>query len=94
MMFILSDTSEHVRLKSYDANVKGKTATLRITVEVTDTFELGYILRGLEELMAAPKQKPPRSRADRHPAPPTSRKKLAQQVMLALPPPRRDAEDV
>lgn len=83
-MFILTDGSEHVRLKSYDANVKGKTATLRIIVEVRDTYELSYLLRGLEELMAGSKQKPPSDTNGQ-------RKRIArQQPLLALPPPRRD----
>lgn len=89
MTFILTGGSEHVRLKSYDATIKGKTTLLRITVEVTDSWELSYLLRGLEDLDAQQKQEKARAREPAQRAAST-RKKIEKQVMLALPPPRRD----
>ena len=96
-MLIISSRTEHVRIKSYDANVKGSTSVLTIKLEVTDTYELSYILRSLEELMAEKKSPPavplvratvePETRAD---AKPKGRgKAVAAQTMLALPAPRR-----
>ena len=46
MSFFLSETNEHVRLKSYDATIKGGKTTLRITVEVTDPYELSFLRSG------------------------------------------------
>lgn len=88
-MFYLSDNNEHARLKSYSATVNGKAALLKITVQVTDTFELSFLLRALEDLQKATEQRarPPKARADRPAAAPKSTKTIGRQVMLALPPP-------
>lgn len=95
MSFILTDDQQHVRLKSYDAKIKGKIATLSVTVEVTDTFELGMLLRGLERLMEETARP---QRAKQPPEPPqdiTPRsKKLSRQPPLALPPPDRSEFDL
>lgn len=88
-MLIVSGNDEHVRLKSYDATVKGKTSTLKITLEVTDTFALSYLLRQLEDLMAAEPEKPApkRRRKDESMPRDADRKRLEGQRLLALPPP-------
>lgn len=93
MSFFLSETNEHVRLKSYDATIKGGKTTLRITVEVTDPYELSFLLRALEELQTAPKKPAPTTGSGHRSATDiTPRNKLSQQVMLALPAPRRDTD--
>ncbi len=94
MAFIVTDGQPHVRLKTYDATIKGKTALLRVTIEVTDTFELTLMLSGLERLEAAQKEAARnrathgdlRERRSDQPKKPSGRKKIEQQVMLALPP--------
>lgn len=88
-MLIISDRSEHVRLKSYGAVTKGKVSVVTIAVEVTDTFELSMLLRELESLSEATKA------AKRHVEPkaepkPRTQRKLGHQQMLALPAPQRD----
>ena len=91
MGFYINGDSEHVRLKSYEATIKGPTTTLRITIEISDTFELSYILRTLEEMQEqtkAAKRAQARSKA-RHAS---NHKTIEPQKLLALPPPDQDSE--
>ncbi|MCF1744643.1 hypothetical protein [Paradevosia shaoguanensis] len=46
-----------VRLKGYGATTRGPKTTLKIEVEITDTFELAHLLRELGE-KSKPKAKP------------------------------------
>ncbi len=89
-MFILSASDEHARLKSYDAAVKGSKAVLRITIEVSDTFTLSYLLRSLgdvqKEQAAAAKRKPAEAPAKAKALP-----QIERQNFLALPPPSRNS---
>jgi hypothetical protein len=92
MSIYLSKENPHVRLKSYDATIKGQKTTLRITVEVTDPYELSFLLKSLEELQTAPRKQ--RQTADPERRPLTERQTAISRVpMLALPAPKFDAED-
>ena len=50
------------RLKSYSASTKGKVSVVKVEIEVTDAFDLGSLLSGLdrtmEEQKAAKAKKP------------------------------------
>lgn len=90
MAVFLHGDDEHVRLKSYDATIKGKTTLLRVVLEVTCPYELSHILTSLERSQAeqAAKRNPPAAKprgSDRH-------KKIERQTLLALPPPNYDEE--
>lgn len=82
--FGIGSEDEHVRLKSYGAVIKGPVAILRLEIEVRDTYELGFMLRGLEELQQAGKARPKR------PAKAAEQKKIGHQARLALPAPNQE----
>jgi hypothetical protein len=97
-MFMISDDSQKsVTLKTWDAATKGTTTTLRVTVEVTDAYDLAYMLESLQKiklahdnrarLAAAEARKPPALKGK-----PAKLVRLDQQRMLALPAPRRDGD--
>jgi len=91
MAVFLHGDDEHVRLKSYDATIKGKTTLLRVVIEVTCPYELSHILMSLERAQAeqAAKRNPPaaKRRGSDH-----GHKKIERQTLLALPPPNYDEE--
>lgn len=91
MTVFLHGDGEHVRLKSYDATIKGKTTLLRVVLEVTDPYELSHILMSLERTQAeqAAKRKPPSAKELRSDHGQT---KIERQTLLALPPPNYDEE--
>jgi hypothetical protein len=88
-MLIISERDEHVRLKSYDAIVKGKRSLLTVKIEITDRVALSCLLRELEELMEAYAIAARDKAAAAKPVKPAQRK-LSHQPMLALPAPRGD----
>ena len=86
-MFLITDDGA-ARLKSYDATTKGKISTLRVTVEVSDAYELAHMLESLERIAQAQAS---RARAAKAPKPATTtHKSVGHQKLLALPPPERD----
>lgn len=90
-MFYLSANAPHTRLASYSASVTGKRAMLKITIEVTDSFELSHLLRSLEELQEQQKQHARQAAAPkRPPANVKARRAIDRQVLLALPAPSYD----
>lgn len=91
MAFFIGGASEHVRLKSYGANVKGPTATLTVTLEVSDTFELSYLLRSLEQLKADQDTAARNRKAAKAGKPARKTAQIEHAPLLALPPPRRSA---
>ena len=92
-MFLITSDTPSVRIKGYDANTKGKTTTLRVTIEVTDAYELAHRLETLERLMVEQANKERLAKvAAKTPATPGKLKRIDQQRMLALPPPSREDE--
>ena len=89
-MFLITDDTEGVRLKSYEAAVKGKVSTVRVIVEVTDAYALAHMLESLEKLVDAGKRAAKKSA----PEPPRRSRStvIDHQVLLALPPPSRDGD--
>lgn len=84
-IFMIADDGE-ARVKDYAATTKGKTATLRVTIEVSDPYALAHMLESLERITIAQRNREKISKAKK---PPKNTKPLAHEPLLALPPPDR-----
>lgn len=81
MTFLVSgDPNSAVRIKSFSSSTRGEKSTIRIELECSDLWELGFTLRALAETQKAQREKP---------APPPKPEKPRRQQPLALPAPHR-----
>lgn len=78
LFFLSGDHDESLRLKSFGATSRGGKSTIRIELETTDPYDLGYALSKLSEVQ----------KAQRAPKPTAAPKKDAP-ARLALPAPHR-----
>jgi len=74
--FILSSDRAGLRLKSFGATSRGEKSTLRIELETTDPYELGYALTSLAEVQKG--QRAPQR-------PPSPKKNVATRLALPAP---------
>lgn len=81
MTFLVSgDPNSAVRIKSFSSSTRGEKSTIRIELECSDLWELGFTLRALVETQKSQREKP---------APPPKPEKPKRQQPLALPAPQR-----
>ena len=70
---------ETLRVKSFSSSTKGTKGVIRIELETSDLFELGFTLRTLDEVQKGQRRKPE----------PKPKPKAEKPTLLALPAPLR-----
>lgn len=72
---------ETLRVKSFSSSTKGTKGVIRIEIETSDLFELGFTLRTLDEVQKGQRRKPEPK--------PKPKPKAEKPTLLALPAPLR-----
>ena len=79
--YLFGRHDEKLRLKSYSSSTTGTKGTIRIVLETSDLFELGFALRQLGEVQKGQRRKPEPK--------PKPKPKAEKPTLLALPAPLR-----
>lgn len=75
--YLFGSHDEKLRLKSFSSSTSGSKGTIRITLETSSMFELGFALEKLREVQKGQREKPK----------PEPKPMAVKQKVLALPPP-------